>query len=512
MKHKKTIAAILTSAVLASTFGTGLVCSAAEFIFPPEETKKFSMLCVVNGDTPIDEVDAFRYLNEQSNLTFDVQSVHIDDAKEKEGLILASGDYPEVFIFSTFSKTEVDKYGAEGVFLPLEDYIEAYAPNLTAYMNENDLWSYITAPDGHIYELPAIDVDANREAGFHVWINKRWMDTLGLAEPQNLDELYDVLKAFKEKDANGNGDPNDEVALSVPDGMDYLFNYLPYFDLNLDTHTWLANKDGELLYVPTSEEYKEFLRFFAGLYEEGILDPGSFTQNYDQISSRGSSEDILGCFSALASFQFVGRDRDEDYITLVPFEGQVYPASTGLGDGVMMITDACDDPATLVAWADQLYTEEGGILYWMGLKDRAYIDNGDGTWSWNEGGPLGDDIATVREKGTLKYEVMFPGIQPDFWISGITDPDEKYLNTQRSKMLGYGEVPLPAMSYSAEDAEIIASLTADLNSYMKQYAAYIIIGEDNLDESWDNYVATLNNMGASELFEIYQNAFDAAQE
>lgn len=179
--------------------------------------------------------------------------------------------------------------------------------------------------------------------------------------------------------------------------------------------------------------------------------------------------------------------------------------------GSMMITDACEDPATLVAWADQLFTQEGGMLYWLGVEGNSYVNNDDGTWSWNIGGPIGDDIATVREKGTLKYQTAFPGIQPDYWFTGITDPDESYLITQRSKMLDYGEVTLPAMTYSAEETETIASLKADLDSYINQYGAQVITGALDLDESWDNYVSTMNTMGASELFEIYKNAFNAAE-
>ena len=483
---------------------------AEEITFPLEETQNFSMLCVINGDTPMDQVDAFQYLNEQSNITFDVDSVPAEDAAEKEGLILASGDYPDVFIFSSLSKNDIDKYGAEGVFVPLEDYIRQYAPNLTSLLDERDLWDYITAPDGHIYEMPALNTGAELEAGFHVWLNYKWLENLGLSEPRSLEELHDVLVAFKEQDANGNGDPDDEIPLSVPDGMGYLRNYLPYFGISADTETWLAKQDGNLVYVPTSEGYKEFLRYFTNLYNEGLLDPGSFTQNYDQIAAMGSSGDVLGCFSALASFQFVGREQDEDYQVLTPFEGQVYPQSTGIMHGSMMITDACEDPATLVAWADQLYSQEGGELYWLGVEGRAYVDNGDGTWSWNVGGPIGDDIETVRGKGSLKDQTAFPGVQSDFWFTGITDPDEGYLISQRSKMLEYGEVTLPAMAYSAEETETIASLKADLDSYMDQYGAQVITGALDLDDSWEEYVSTMNTMGATELFEIYQNAYNAA--
>ena len=491
--------------------GTEEVKEGEPITFPLPETKNFSMLCVINGDTPMEEVDAFQHLNEQSNITFDVNSVPSEDAPEKEGLILSAGDYPDVFIFSTLGKNNIDKYGAQGVFVPLEDYIRTYAPNLTKLLDEGDLWPYITAPDGHVYELPALDRGANLESGFHVWLNHKWMENLGLSEPKNLDEFYEVLKAFKDEDANGNGDKEDEIPLSVPDGMDYIKNFLPYFDYCVDSDTNLAEQDGELVYVPTDEGYKDFLRYFQKLYADGLLDPASFTQNYDQIAAVGSSGDVLGCFSALASFQFAGREQDENYQTLTPFEGQDYPQSTGILHGGMMITDACEDPATLVAWADQLYTEEGGTLYWLGVEGQSYVDNGDGTWSWNVGGPLGDDIATIREKGTLKYQTAFPGVQPDIWLTGITDPDESYLNKYRAKMLEYGKIPLPAMSYSTEETETIAALKADLDTYVNQYGAQVITGALDLDESWEEYVSTMDAMGASELFEIYQRAYDDAK-
>ncbi len=491
--------------------GAGTGSAEGQIVFPLPETENFSMLCVINGDTPMEDVDAFQYLNEQSNITFEVNSVPQTDAAEKESLIISSGTYPDVFIFSSLGKDNIDRYGSEGVFVPLEDYIRTYAPNLTALLDERELWPFITAPDGHVYEMPALNAGAELEAGFHIWLNYEWMENLSLEAPKSLDDLYDILKAFKEQDANGNGNPDDEIPLSVPDGMSYLLHYLPYFDYNMDSSTYCATKDGNLVYVPTDDGYKEFLRYFARLYEEGLLDSASFTQNYDQIAAKGSAGDVLGCFCALASFQFAGREQDEKYQIIDPFEGQAYPLSTGIMHGSMMITDACEKPEILVAWADQLYTQEGGELYWLGVEDRAYVDNGDGTWSWNLGGPIGDDIETIREQGTLKDQTAFPGLQPDFWFTGITDPDESYLIGQRGKMLQWGELPLPAMAYTAEETETIASLKADLDSYINQYGAQVITGELDLDASWENYKSTMETMGAAELYDIYNKAFQAAQ-
>ena len=84
---------------------------------------------------------------------------------------------------------------------------------------------YITALDGHVYEIPALNTGAELEAGFHIWLNYQWLDNLGLSEPKNLDEFHDVLTAFKEQDANGNGDPGDEIPFRT--GWNVLSEELP---------------------------------------------------------------------------------------------------------------------------------------------------------------------------------------------------------------------------------------------------------------------------------------------
>ena len=42
-----------------------------------------------------------------------------------------------------------------------------------------------------------------------LWFNYDWLEKLGLEEPQTTEELYEVLKAFKTQDPNGNGKANE---------------------------------------------------------------------------------------------------------------------------------------------------------------------------------------------------------------------------------------------------------------------------------------------------------------
>ena len=86
-------------------------------------------------------------------------------------------------------------------------------PNLKAYFDQYpELEAYCTTSDGHIYGLPKLKVDMTDRLT-RSFINKQWLDNLGLSMPTSIDEYYDVLVAFKEQDANGNGDPDDEIPL-----------------------------------------------------------------------------------------------------------------------------------------------------------------------------------------------------------------------------------------------------------------------------------------------------------
>ena len=501
MKLKKLTALVLASMMIAST-ATAVPVSAAE-------DNEYSVFAILNGEYDLADNLTMQTTLEEAGLKFDFTSVMGADLAEKRNLLLASGDYPEIFMKSGFSMTDLNKYGSQGLFLPLEDLIREHAPNLTKVLDERDAWKYLTSADGHIYSLP--EIGRQEGAVTTYWINKRWMDNLGLEEPKNLDELYNVLKAFKEQDANGNGDTDDEIPFTATDVVkpDLL---LPYFDINYDYGTKPAVIDDQLTYVPTSDVFKSYIEFLTKLYQEGIMDKNSFTQKHEQQGAIGQAGDVLGSFFDAGAFLTVGRDNDDDYIALTPFTKGTYPLGTAITPGTLVLTDACHNPETIISFFDQFYSEEGGIEAIMGIEGKTWQKTDDDKWEWILGNGYGDDVGTVRSSSTIQGAANHPSIWPNYWYTNMSpevDPDEVYLNEQRAKMATDGKVPLPVMNYSEEDGLTIATLTADINSYIDQYVAQVATGDLTLDDSWDEYVGTLESMGAGQLMDIYQAAYDA---
>ena len=95
-------------------------------------------------------------------------------------------------------------------------------------------------------------------------------------------------------------------------------------------------------------------------------------------------------------------------------------------------------------------------------------------------------------------------------MSANVDPDEVYLNQQRLKLIEHGQVPWPKLTYTDDQQKEMSTIGADINPYVDEYMAFVVTGELNLEDSWDEYIGKLNEMGLERLEAIYKEAYDAA--
>ena len=474
--------------------------------FPLEEKLTFTVLCgSTSSEFPMADNIALNYTLENANIEFELTDVLVAELTEKRNLLIASGDYPDVF-FKSGLGNDADKYGTQGIFIPLEDLMREYAPNFCRVMDETDGWQWITAADGHVYSFPDQD-ELIPKAPF--WINKRWLDNLGLEEPTSYDELYEVLKAFKEKDANGNGDPNDEVPFACTVGA--IPALMAYQDYIFDWDTKLAIIDGEITYAYAHESYKEFITFAKKLYDEGLVNEDLLTVKKADLRTQGKAADIYGMINDHGAFQSVGEERHFDFILLTPFEEDVFVLRNPYNRGALAITDACENPEVIVAWADQFFTEEGGIIKWLGLEGETYEVDADGNWYWIYDKGHGEDINSVRNSATLFYGQKFPGIQPEFYnanmaVNGGNEVDVA-LTKERAKI-----VPLsthfPCLNLTEGENAELAPIKTDINGYAAEFLVKVLSGELELEENWDEYVNMLKQMGLDRMLAIYNTAYE----
>jgi len=463
------------------------------------------------------EMVIFDRLQEATNVSIKWNNIPGDGYQEKKNLLLASGDLPDAFYASGFTDQDLMQHGQSGTIIPLEDLIDKYAPNLKKLFEERpELKQIVTAPDGHIYSLPrAEEMDLVGMPNI-MFINQTWLDKLGLEMPTTLEEYHDVLKAFKEKDPNGNG-KQDEIGLTFwfngwcgnEGDLIGLFG-LPDAPFEADHR---IVRDGKVIYAATQPEFKEAIAYYHQWVKEGLIDPEVVTQDTAQLFAKGKTEDpTLGSFIWWEDTEVVGTDRVDDYAILPPLKGKDGEIIVGrsnyseYGRDAFVITSANNNPEITMRWVDQLYEPKMSAQINWGPIGEIYEEDQNGMLV-NKELPEGVAMGELRQK--VAPGGPFVVLKEHFGTVVDMEPRAK----ERLDILDKYYKPhmveenYPQIFFSAEELEKINTIEPEIKEFVKQKEAQWLI-EGGIEEEWDEYIEQLEAMGLNELMEVYQSGLD----
>ncbi len=453
-----------------------------------------------------EDMSILKEYEKMTNIHIDWETPPNTDFKEKFNLLVASESYPEAFFGAAISPETQLKLGLEGIIIPLEDLIEEHAPNFKKLMDENpELRKNITAADGHIYALPRY-IDNTRDlTSKKLWINKKWIDEAGLEMPKTVDDLYTVLKAFKERDPDiipaGSSGLND-----LKWGILSAFGYLGTNNLNV--------VDDKVIYVPTTDNYKEFLQYMNKLYNDGLLDAETFSQDEQQLYAKGEHM-LLGLFSHPGAFVVVPEEESWDYVALPPLTSSIndelmWPSSSGVNQGAFAITDKNQNPEATMRWVDYFYSDEGSTF----ISQTGGIEDVDWEWTdetktkWRQIVPEGENLTDVNAKRTPGTGAAIPLYVKKEWVQKEDSPLNNNIDKEViEKYEPYFKVAFPEVHYTVDQSKELTALKTDIESYVEQMQANFVVGKASFDE-WSDYIDTLNKMGLDRLIEINQEAYD----
>lgn len=141
------------------------------------------------------------------------------------------------------------------------------------------------APDGNIYVLASV-VEARNMINFPGFgMRKDWLKKLGLNEPDTIEDWYNILKTFKEKDPNDNGQADEIPFLG---GIKTLYYFGEAYGLSITeiTKGWAIDENGKVQYHWIHPNLKEFLIEMNKWYKDGLLDPDLLSQSTDKYNAR----------------------------------------------------------------------------------------------------------------------------------------------------------------------------------------------------------------------------------
>ena len=445
----------------------------------------------------------------QTNVDVDLKIYPYETATERLNLDLNSGDYADVIGGWTLSDNAILTYGVnQGVFIPLEDYFEKYCPNISAILDLPGVREKMTAPDGHIYTIPYVCGDTT--VGYSPYINTKWLENVGMSMPTTTDEFEAVLKAFKEQDANGNGDASDEIPFSTDPNNKHIEAMAGYFGLPMNK-LGIAIQDEKVVYGGVSNTYREFLSWFHKLYADGLVDVELYTQDSSTWEGKGS-RDLYGVSIAYGSNEFSGiaRGPEKSVWDVLPVlnteNGGIWLRDTS-GFSVyrtqVVVTDNAEDPELICRWFDNAFSLENGI----GIST----------------GPVGtivtkeDDGYHVIDKSTLSEEDQEKYSWANLWPQAVS----KYMpagfrlveaNPDYDEKAAVEKIYEPNMTEGVIEENWIdmgsidtyADISTAIKDYFEQQQAMFVAGEQDIndDATWQAYVDGMYALGLEDWLSI----------
>jgi len=467
--------------------------------------------------------------------------------KEQVNLALASGDKIDFVVggenaATNFTATEILKYANQGLLLPLQDYIETDSVWFKKRLAEYQGWrEVITLPDGNIYVVPSANECYHCMYYGKLWVNLEFLKNLNIGVPTNLDQFHDMLAAFKAGDANGNGDPNDEIPMmgAIDNQGSRVDTFLMSSFVYDDGQDRVFLKNGKVTAAYVEPEFQDGLRYLHQLYAEGLLARDSFTATRSTRAQINSAkyESVIGVIPNIHHGNLGSRESGQpfrwiEYEPIAPLKGpkgvqltryDYYNKFRVSGGGFVPVTSR--NPALVIRWLDWLLSDDGTMTLMFGDKGMGWTDADPGA-TGPDGRPATYKLISMERTNPYYGNASWGGIFPNFRTEAFRlaqqvpedmrnpaiDGSERLLYVKsKENYAPYGqriENLLPPLYYDAANVSDIAMLTTNINTYVEESIAKFVVGDLNLDADWPKFQAELKNLGVDRYLGIIQQSYD----
>jgi len=549
---KKTLVLVLVALLALGTLVTGSAGNTAILDTDPNTLALANELVeldiIVRGNIPDNEYGTkwfFDFCEKELNIKFNAEFIDSSVMTEKLNILMGTDSMPDMIMASaTIWEGEVMDWGyQDGLFLAINEY-EEYCPKYWAEIRKQPaLVAATTTPDGNCYGFSNIRVvNEGQSMGIPTYINRQWLENLGLEMPNTLEDFYNVLCAFRDQDANGNGDPTDEIPWAGVNSGGYPEFMVVKWAYGINGYrtdavdTWTL----EGYWAPYHPRYKEALEFMKKLYDEGLLYDGYFSATHDQLRSdmQASTEYAVVGFSIDDGRGSCTGDRSlwPQYDACNPFVvDDTIVRSTWMGAPIDLFTwtisSKTEYPELCCAFCDFWYEPYWAFCYQNGPEYGTEYDYYGTGWVY--------DIETQRtsfpiaaegaEKAGTDVRAIYNSIMDGanfglecstaekYYFEGWTygkgwdEEEARYQATVAANNYPY-EMPQYIGGYWTEDQqEIYDTYASACSTFTRAQEAMLISGERAWDE-YDAYIEELTAMGGDKMNELYKEYMEMVVE
>lgn len=539
MKTAKTLSLVLAVVMLLSMLG---LASAESTLSAPGELPIWKgaepevITILLAPDPYVEDYDNNKlthWIEESCNVNLEFEYLPTVDALDKLTVMVQTGEKLPDVINVELNAAVAKSYYDAGAILNLKPYYDAGLAynadkNVANYPDWN-LLTNVTMPDGAIYCVPKIQASPSNETKYKMWVNEAWLTNLGIEVPTTTEEFYQMLLRFKNEDANGNGDPNDEIPFITSTGWGgTAYKFL--------TNSFVFEGDGDMFildngHVSTSylqDGWFEAMNYLKKLADEGLLAKESFTYNNNALKAVAATEEDRVGVMTNSSLAFMGNNDDPFRLRFIPIKPLVGPEGVQLSSYAKSVTTQhwfvttyAKNPELAFRVGDFIFSEEGFLRGRFGIEGENWMMTEDYLALHPEVEVAAGNAVLGYEGKYLFYNDIHGSVNTLTWydkmpyFSGNIEAEGAYISkdaegnvnstannctlrqgeaTAFHQLLKPGEdIYVPNLIFTDEELDQIAEIKASILTYVNEQRTNFIIGEPSDLADKELFIKTLKD-------------------
>lgn len=517
MNKKKVLCLVLALAVVLSFaagcgkkktanlgFESDMPTGVVEYPLDTDETLTYWMdlpAAIATDVANYGETNFAKTLKEKTGIN--IEYIHPAAGTQAEALqlMMASGEMADM-IQTSWLGLGPQTYIDQKQIYPLNDIIDAYAPNLKAYIEEDgEIDKMIKTDKGQYYAFPFVRGHETLLISTGFILRSDWLKEDGLALPETIEDWDAVLEAFQKRCTT-------PLALAN-------FNH---FAGGFDTYYGEYIKNGKVVYGPTEKNFKNFLAKLNEWYKKGYID-----KNYAMLDTTMMRASFLNdkagvVFDAGGGGMgaFITQKKGQAFdVAGSPFpthkKGETPKFSSAelkYGLGGVAITTSCKNPALAARFLDYGYSEEGHMTYNFGKEGQSY--------NMIDGYPTYVEEITANKEGKNMSQMLAHNCLAGVWGPFVQDKiylEQFYATPQQQEAVknwsnnDTAKTRVPQIIMTRDESNEYTAIKGEIDTFVSEAYHEFITGKRSLD-TFDDFVKEVKAMGIEDALAIKQGAYE----
>ncbi len=457
----------------------------------------------------------YSQLEEKTGIHVDFEAVKDADWSTRLNLMFASGSMHDMILRGAAERgtADAEEYGAaQHLLVALDDYLVEHMPNYYSRLQIDNIKDSIQSSDGKSYFIGYL-LSQNVNTNGHFFINREWLNALGLDVPTTISELTDVLRAFRDGDPNGNG-LKDEMPYQATfdDTETGIYNIFSAWGIPMNQLMVYVDSAGTVRFAPAQPAFRDAVEWLHMLCEEKLLDVECITQG-SNIWGAKMNQKNTGFFTYWRlSNTVLSEAVAAQYQCMLPVHADGYEAKMSRIEDTVEFGAALTISNTHIEdslhWLDAQFETETMLVAQNGPVGELLNKRDDGRY----------EVLRVPEANELYKQVPIICGQffaPQSYYDQVYVPAPHRLEKQEySAMYEEAHVLEDVSHYQlayaprrSDESTRISNLTVQLKKIVN--AALVSFMIDGVtDENYAAFQASLKSAGMDEYCSLYQTVYD----